>query len=357
MSGRLYCVNTGFDVRMSGMRASYRAVLREHAYFGALLGGAGDFFLTTETIPDEYFAYLESAGIPPALPFKNPIPGLAGVAWGMDAEARAALEACGATVEFPDESIVRRANARTFSNMIAMKNDWPCGTELRTPEDLSAYCARAKGTQVIRPVHGSSGAGAVFIEEPYDVPRRIPDGLSAGEVFVIEPWRARTEDYSAGGVLSRHGELREVTFRRLFNSPRGNFAGLELVNSPRGLKEARALETLSATLDTCARELHAIGYFGPFSIDAYGYIESGEERFNPLSEINARLTMADIAKSVSAKTGNDSLKIVISGKTEGVDTYADIALQYGPDTRILLSPFTVSGLRMKKWLWAVRDPE
>src|SRR5690606_19587514 len=38
--------------------------------------------------------------------------------------------------------------------------------------------------------------------------------------------------------------------------------------------------------------LHAVGYFGPFGIDAFRYESSEGPRFNPRSEINARYTLA-----------------------------------------------------------------
>ena len=49
--------------------------------------------------------------------------------------------------------------------------------------------------------------------------------------------------------------------------------------------------TLREELSRVAAALGAAGYFGPFGIDGFVYLDGQHVRFNPRCEINARYTM------------------------------------------------------------------
>jgi hypothetical protein len=52
------------------------------------------------------------------------------------------------------------------------------------------------------------------------------------------------------------------------------------------------LAALNETFERAAEALRGAGYFGPFGIDAFRYLDAQNvERFHPLGEINARYSM------------------------------------------------------------------
>lgn len=107
---------------------------------------------------------------------------------------------------------------------------------------------------------------------------------------LLEPRRKILAEYSLHAWLAPDGGLRRgrpVAFdtrSRAFTAARLMLAG----------ECSRAeLEALEQSLESTAKGLHRAGYFGPFGIDAYAWSEGPESRcFEPLSEINARYTLA-----------------------------------------------------------------
>jgi hypothetical protein len=68
---------------------------------------------------------------------------------------------------------------------------------------------------------------------------------------------------------------------------KGQFAGVELIDeTPPGMMEA---------IEGAGRALSQAGYVGPFGIDAWEYRTPNGIAFNPLGEINARMTFGLVA--------------------------------------------------------------
>src|SRR5690606_9761133 len=105
----------------------------------------------------------------------------------------------------------------------------------------------------------------------------------------VEPRVAITLEVSLHGLLAEDGScargeptVQEVSSGAWRRSSRA---------TPGELRDHERA-ALFSRFDDAARALHDAGYFGPFGIDAFRYEAGGEERFQPLSEINARYTMA-----------------------------------------------------------------
>jgi hypothetical protein len=104
--------------------------------------------------------------------------------------------------------------------------------------------------------------------------------------LLFEPWLDRTEDFGVSALLSSD-ELRIVGTHGQRVDRKGQFAGIDLHPDLSDQDRSRLLETVEAV----AAALRRAGYVGPFGIDAWRYRrEDGSIGFNPLGEINARMT-------------------------------------------------------------------
>ncbi|MBI4603427.1 MAG: hypothetical protein HY721_15855 [Planctomycetes bacterium] len=111
----------------------------------------------------------------------------------------------------------------------------------------------------------------------------------------FEPWMERLADYGLCGIVAE-ASSRFLPPHGLDVDPGGVFRGI-LVAVLRGAllgAEERAL--LERAAGEAAARLRDLGYRGPFGIDAWRYRDaSGAVRFQPLGEINARLTFGFVA--------------------------------------------------------------
>lgn len=110
-----------------------------------------------------------------------------------------------------------------------------------------------------------------------------------GEGLQVEPLVARSADFAQHGYVLTGGGL-------LLGAPvaqRCDARGAWL--STHELAPGELFATERDALQKSAREageaLARLGYFGPFGVDAYRYVEDGREHFQPRSEINARFSM------------------------------------------------------------------
>jgi hypothetical protein len=213
-----------------------------------------------------------------------------GRAWCMTPRARKLLTAAGATpVDSPSLAVLQRVNSRAFAYaLLAERDESICSDD---PERLRDFVLAApKGTRwLAKRAHGMAGRGQ----------RR----LTAGELDAPDlQWLAKS--CAAGSVLIErrrelciecvvHGEVDtrgEVRLGPVFEQ-RCDAQGAWLENIAQPAISAQEREHLLAASLLAARALFGAGYFGPFGLDSYAWIESGERRWNPLSDLNARYTM------------------------------------------------------------------
>jgi hypothetical protein len=111
-----------------------------------------------------------------------------------------------------------------------------------------------------------------------------------GQGLQVEPWFERRGDFALHGFLLARGELLTGPLVKQSCDLMGRWRKSELA-APADLAQAHR-ESLLQELERAALALHAIGYHGPFGIDAFEYLGlGGALMFQPRSEINARFTM------------------------------------------------------------------
>lgn len=113
--------------------------------------------------------------------------------------------------------------------------------------------------------------------------------------LLFEPWMERMDDFGCSALLIESG-LRIVGFHRQIVDVKGQFAGIEL--------PAEAPE-LKRIVERVANALRRAGYVGPFGIDAWAY----KNAFNPLGEINARMTFGLVAWALAERLGIERLRL------------------------------------------------
>ncbi|MCR9247690.1 MAG: hypothetical protein NXI31_21905 [bacterium] len=112
---------------------------------------------------------------------------------------------------------------------------------------------------------------------------------SHGVGLLVEPFVDITLEVARHAWLDRGGEPLIGGTTELAADEGG--AWIDNVELTNGLDDSERA-ALDAAVHEAASQLHMIGYFGPFGIDAYRYRDaSGTEHFEPLGELNARYSM------------------------------------------------------------------
>lgn len=117
--------------------------------------------------------------------------------------------------------------------------------------------------------------------------------------LLFEPWMERTADFGCSALLTP--ELRIVGFHRQTVDIKGQFAGIEL--------PAEVPETMMRVVEGVAAALRKAGYVGPFGIDAWQYRTSDGIAFNPLGEINARMTFGLVAWALAERLRIERMRL------------------------------------------------
>ncbi len=134
---------------------------------------------------------------------------------------------------------------------------------------------------------------------------------SQGEV-VVEPWLARSHDFSVHYRMDHEEGMRRLGAVRLFNDTRGQFVAAQCEKKfCRGMEPAEArffmedalpqFEEGGALATLLEEGLRDAGYEGPVGVDAMIYKSpggsgsSGRMRLKPVVEVNPRFTMGRVA--------------------------------------------------------------
>lgn len=153
---------------------------------------------------------------------------------------------------------------------------------------------------------------------------RIARLLAICGELVLEPWCDRILDVGVCGTVD--GTTHPP--HRVLADARGGFLGIELA-PPELLPAERA--QLDAAVAAARPVLTAAGHRGPFAIDAFAYRSpTGERRFHPVCEINARYSFGWIARALHARLGTtrlgfgpapDGARVVIAPAADGVTAW------------------------------------
>lgn len=221
--------------------------------------------------------------------------GRVGRAFCMTPRARALLERAGAVAEpSPSREVLAQVNSRAFC--ASLGETLPGGAFVTDAATARALLERPPppGFRAwrVKRAFGMAGRGQRVIAagalSPHDwrfVSAALGDGVR------IEPQAELVTEYAQHGLLAPDGSARfgAVVVQRC--DARGAWRATERL-APAELAAFPFARALADEARRVAAALHAAGYFGPFGVDAFSYRDgSGELRFNPRSEINARYSM------------------------------------------------------------------
>ena len=204
-------------------------------------------------------------------------------AWMPTRFAQQQARRLGLSLEGPPMEVLRAVNHRKFC--AALGQHLPDAAFVTTRDEALAVLGRdVERRWLLKRPWGYAGRGrkiwrAADVEVPW-----LDAGLAEGGLQ-IEPLVERTDDWSLHGTLERDGT---VTFATPVRQQVDRFgAWLGSMPDP-DLPWKRELAQIGHTV---AQALWRAGYWGPFGVDAYEWVDAGVRRFQPLSEINARFTM------------------------------------------------------------------
>ena len=248
-------------------------------------------------------------------------PAAAVLAWGETAEvarhrARGAagaeagsgdLSDCLWTLAPPTPEAAARANHRGF----CLETAEALGVALPGARMVSSVgeievALGASGPWILKAPFSAAGRDRALLSGKADLRpgatrNRIEALLARHGELLLEPWMERTEDFGCSAILTE-SDLRIVAFHRQRVDRAGQPAGFVLPVTFREIARISAEERreLERVLEGVATALRRIGYRGPFGLDVWRHrAPSGEIRFHPLGEINARMTLGLVARALA----------------------------------------------------------
>lgn len=264
------------ELARPGARTPSRAMIaRCHTLAGSL--GA--------LVPAGDLAWTPGADAPPCA-------GAVGFAWCPTPGALAALRRAGAIVpDAPSWAVLRAANHRAFTAGLGQR--LPGAAFVRSEAELDAALREGSltGEWLVKRPLSYRGNGRVRVRGAVDEPTRrwLRAALAEGEGLQVEPAVERLDDHGLHGHLARDGALTwgELTRQRV--DARGQWVATERAGDALDAAERAALD---AACEQVAAGLRALGYWGPFGVDAFRWREpAGAVRYHPLCEVNARYSM------------------------------------------------------------------
>lgn len=117
---------------------------------------------------------------------------------------------------------------------------------------------------------------------------------------LFEPWLDRVRDLGVCARVAADGRVDARPPHTLLSDPRGGFLGIDLAPPP--LHDGDR-EQLARTVDAAGAALRAVGYAGPFTVDAFVYRDGARHALRPLCELNARHTFGHVAHALATRFG------------------------------------------------------
>ena len=190
----------------------------------------------------------------------------------------------------PPFEVVRRVNHRRFS--LALGVTLPGSRWIEDENALRTAVASGSpsGRWVMKRPYSSAGNGRRLIGgsawEAHDAPwvkaSLAVDGL------VLEPWVDKAGELAIHGYVDRDGAA--TLGRVCVQVVDAHGAWVETVPDASAVTETERA-TLLTTAEEVADALRTEGYFGPFGVDAFRFVDGDSVHLNRRSEINARYTM------------------------------------------------------------------
>ncbi len=251
-----------------------------------------------DNVPQKFLNYLEDCGFRPPriVPFGHATPKAAFLpfAWDKAAVCQANMYEIGKQKTFPSINIVQRVNSKVFSHKLENKmfGNIHGSFILRNSKHFDDFFTHQDGEWVVKAEFGNAALANRRIGPKgrgLESARKFIESFSCR--FIVEPWHNRLMDIGCSFNLTSAGQYSNFVTHRLLNTPGGGFLGIE-ISQDSCLSGSRQI-LLQAAAEGVAQALTRAGYWGAAGLDSYIFKNNqGEEEFRPVTEINARLTMA-----------------------------------------------------------------
>ncbi len=319
MEKKLLYLNAEFDLRIGGYELGrQKTILDEISVYFQILGNSDDSVIMKSKPIPEYYFYLDSLGIEYAkiankdeVLEKNEL-----FLWAIDNDSVEQINSYGLEFDFPDLDVIKKINSKEYSNEISKQIGLDSGTVCYSENQVYDFLEEKKEFPiVIKSSFGSAGTGFIIKDIPdwkkADVKKLRRIFSVKGAAVIIEKWRDRVSDFSISFNILRDGKIDEILFNRTESCKKGVFRAVYPDYFEKELLKVQ--DELKKTAITVSKKLFKEGYFGPVGIDSYTYLDnSGKLKLNSLSEINARLTMAIIPRTLRKKYGNPEYVSLLS---------------------------------------------
>jgi hypothetical protein len=195
--------------------------------------------------------------------------------------------------------VVAAVNHRGFHLQVARELE--CALPGARMVESLADLERVPGPWVVKAPYSASGRSRYIHREESVLTdpkahRTVERLFELHGPLLFEPWMERTADFGCSALLTPSG-LRVLGFHRQTVDLKGQFAGIEL--------PAEVPDRMKEVVEGVGRALQRAGYVGPFGIDAWEYRRpDGGLAFNPLGEINARMTFGLVARALAERQGS-----------------------------------------------------
>jgi uncharacterized ferritin-like protein (DUF455 family) len=213
----------------------------------------------------------------------------------------------------------------------------------RTVEEVRAAAARGwvQGQSMrCKSDHGTSGRGQRVLRsvEDADAAASWLQACCARGAVVVERERERVADLSGLGVVDEDGTVRFSGVTRFLADGRGHYRGTVVGRAAFGVGasltrflhgdgvDPRYLRAaLGPVVRRCGERLGALGYRGPFGVDALVERQGASYRLRPLVEINARTTMGHVALALRPRLAGGVSAFFVVARVPRGDTPASFA--------------------------------
>lgn len=220
-------------------------------------------------------------------------------------------------LEPPPSEVVARVAHRAFCLELARELGLalPGARMVDGPEELEEHLrtgsAAGEGAWVVKAPYSAAGRERLLgtgldLLRPGRRRRRLEGLFTRHGSLLFEPWVRRLADFGCTGLVTRT-TIRLAGHHRLEVDERGAFRGIALSRKAQEAEDAPGLASeeqniLEATFHAVAARLQTAGYNGPVGLDAYRWrTPEGTDRFHPLGELNPRITVGLVARSLAER--------------------------------------------------------